>query len=44
MLPYEYSVILKALEKVGVVKINVFLEAKSIDNDTLDNKISIKYL
>lgn len=30
MLPYEYAVILKALKKLGVHHINVYVEASSV--------------
>lgn len=45
MLPYEYSVILKALQKIGISTINVYLEALAVeDSATLANRIHpIKY-
>ena len=36
MLPYEYSVILKALKELGIPKINVYLEATSIHDKSLN--------
>lgn len=39
MLPYEYSVILKALKKLAVEQINVYLEATSVSNKSLNGHI-----
>jgi hypothetical protein len=40
MLPYEYSVILKVLEKMGITSINVYIEALSVqDTTTLTLKV-----
>lgn len=44
MLPYEYSVILKALKELGIPKINVYLEATSIQDKSLNGQVhSIKH-
>ena len=39
MLPYEYSVILKALKKLNVEHINIYLEATSVSNKSLNGHI-----
>jgi hypothetical protein len=39
MLPYEYSVLLKVLEKIGITSINIYLEALSVEgSSSLSNK------
>jgi hypothetical protein len=39
MLPYEYSVILKALKMLGVNKINIYFEASSVTDSSLNGKV-----
>lgn len=39
MLPYEYAVILKALKKLGVHHINVYVEASSVSDDGLNGHL-----
>ncbi|TNV83810.1 hypothetical protein FGO68_gene11754 [Halteria grandinella] len=39
MLPYEYSIILKALKTLGVSTINIYLEASSISDDSLNGHV-----
>lgn len=40
MLPYEYSVILKAFEKLSIPTINIYLEASAVTDSTLNGKIN----
>lgn len=39
MLPYEYSVILKALQILNVHNINVYIEASSVHDESLNNHV-----
>jgi hypothetical protein len=39
MLPYEYAVILKALKQLGSPNINVYFEASSVSDTTLNGHV-----
>jgi hypothetical protein len=39
MLPYEYSIILKALKQLGVHNINVYIEASSVSDASLNGHV-----
>lgn len=39
MLPHEYAVILKALKKLGVNNISIYVEASSVSNDDLNGHV-----
>ena len=39
MLPYEYSVLLKALKQLGVHHINVYVEASSVSDAALNGHV-----
>jgi hypothetical protein len=39
MLPYEYSIILKALKALDVANINIYLEASSISDGSLNGHV-----
>jgi hypothetical protein len=39
MLPYEYSVLLKALKQLGVHHINVYVEASSVSDEGLNGHV-----
>ena len=39
MLPFEYSVILKALKKLNVTNINVYFEASSVSDQSLNGHV-----
>lgn len=39
MLPYEYAVILKALKQLGVNSINIYFEASSVTDNSLNGKV-----
>lgn len=44
MLPYEYSVLLKTFKKLGIPTINVYLEASSVEDDSLNGTVHrVKY-
>lgn len=39
MLPYEYSLILKALKKLQITNINVYFEASSVSDESLNGQV-----
>ena len=39
MLPYEYAVLLKALKKLNVTKINIYVEASSVADTSLNGHV-----
>jgi hypothetical protein len=39
MLPYEYAVLLKALKKLSVTNINVYFEASSVSDESLNGHV-----
>lgn len=39
MLPYEYSIILKALKEIGATNINIYVEASSVSDSALGGHV-----
>jgi hypothetical protein len=39
MLPYEYSILLKALKQLGVTNINIYFEASAVSDGSLNGHV-----